>query len=66
MAKMPPKAYDNVKFLNSAGARTVRMLAEYIEPKNRLDRNKIRDTIVFFGSARFCDAESSRQACLQR
>ena len=47
----------HVEFLNSAGARTVRMLAEYIEPKNRLDRNKMRDTIVFFGSARFSDAK---------
>ena len=59
MAKMPPKAYDNVEFLNSASARTVRMLAEYIEPKNRLDRNKTRDTIVFFGSARFNDAKAA-------
>ncbi len=59
MAKMPPKAYDNAKFLSSAGARTFRMLAEYVEPKNRLDRNKIRDTIVFFGSARFIDAKAA-------
>ena len=65
MAKMPPKAYDNVKFLSSAGARTVRMLAEYIEPKNRLDRNKIRDTIVFFGSARFCDAKAAARRVAQ-
>ncbi len=67
MAKMPPKAYNNVKFLNSAGARTIRMLAEYVEPKSRLDRKKIRDTIVFFGSARFSDAkEAARRAAQAR
>ena len=59
MAKMPPKAYNNVKFLSSAGARTIRMLSEYVEPKNRLDRKKIRDTIVFFGSARFSDTKEA-------
>ena len=59
MAQMPPKAYNNAKFLSSAGARTIRMLAEYVEPKSRLDRKKIRDTIVFFGSARFSDAKEA-------
>ena len=65
MAKMPPKAYDNAEFLNSASARSIRMLAEYIEPKNRLDRNKIRDTIVFFGSARFCDTKAAARRVAQ-
>lgn len=46
------KAYDNVEFLNSAGARELRILSEFIEPKLRFSRNKIIDTIVFFGSAR--------------
>lgn len=46
------KAYKNLEFLNSADARTVRILAEYYEPKSRLARNSIADTIVFFGSAR--------------
>lgn len=46
------KAYKNLEFLNSADARTVRILAEYYEPKSRLARNNIADTIVFFGSAR--------------
>lgn len=61
MAKMPPKAYENAKFLKSAGARTIRILAEYTEPKNQLDRKKIHDTIVFFGSARFCDAKTASE-----
>jgi uncharacterized protein (TIGR00730 family) len=54
MAKhIPPvKAYKNQEFLNSADARTVRILSEYYEPKARFAKNKIVDTIVFFGSAR--------------
>mgnify|MGYP000902876096 CR=1 FL=1 len=48
----PVKAYKNVEFLNSAEARTVRILSEYYEPRSRFIKNKIVDTIVFFGSAR--------------
>ncbi len=59
MAKMPVKAYKNLDFLNSPAARTIRMLSEYLEPRSRFHREKIRDTIVFFGSARFCDAETA-------
>lgn len=50
--KTPVKAYKNLEFLNSADARTVRILAEFYEPKSRFERNHIVDTIVFFGSAR--------------
>ncbi|MDA3860993.1 MAG: LOG family protein [Melioribacteraceae bacterium] len=45
-------AYNNSEFLNSAGARELRILSEFIEPKLRFSKNKIVDTIVFFGSAR--------------
>ncbi|MFA7289577.1 MAG: TIGR00730 family Rossman fold protein [Melioribacteraceae bacterium] len=55
------KAYKNLEFLNSSNARTVRMLAEYYEPKARLEKNNIQDTIVFFGSARL----KSRQESLE-
>jgi hypothetical protein len=47
-----PKAYDNTRFVHSSHARTLRLLAEYLEPQSRLRMNKIRSTIVFFGSAR--------------
>lgn len=47
-----PKAYDNPRFLHSAHARSIRILAEYLEPQSRLRLQKIRSTIVFFGSAR--------------
>jgi len=48
----PVKAYKNLDFLSSKEARTVRMLAEYYEPKYRFEKNNVVDTIVFFGSAR--------------
>jgi uncharacterized protein (TIGR00730 family) len=48
----PPKAYKNPEFLSSPDARAVRILSEFIEPLYRFRRNRIRDTIVFFGSAR--------------
>lgn len=48
----PAKAYKNLPFLNSHGARHLRILAEYEEPRQRLKAFDVRDTIVFFGSAR--------------
>jgi len=48
----PPLSYLNSEFLNSQEARVIRILAEYLEPATRLRRHRIRDTIVFFGSAR--------------
>lgn len=47
-----PKAYDSPRFLHSAHARSLRILSEYLEPQSRLRLQKIRSTIVFFGSAR--------------
>src|SRR5512142_1395030 len=47
-----PVAYLNEKFLNSPDARAIRMLAEFLEPLAHFRREKIRDTVVFFGSAR--------------
>jgi hypothetical protein len=38
--------------LDSDAARPLRILAEYIEPYETFMREKVRDTIVFFGSAR--------------
>lgn len=50
--KSPVKAYKNLKFLTSSNARTIRILAEFIEPDNRFKEFDIDSTIVFFGSAR--------------
>jgi uncharacterized protein (TIGR00730 family) len=45
-------AYKNEEFLDSDAARPLRILAEYLEPLEAFRREHIRDTIVFFGSAR--------------
>jgi uncharacterized protein (TIGR00730 family) len=47
-----PVAYLNQRFLNSPDGRALRILAEYLEPLAHLRRERIRDTVVFFGSAR--------------
>lgn len=47
-----PLAYNNEEFLDSDDARPLRILAEYLEPMHAFNHARIRDTIVFFGSAR--------------
>jgi uncharacterized protein (TIGR00730 family) len=48
-----PLAYENKDFLDSPDGRVLRMMAEYQEPMTRFRRERIQDTVVFFGSARF-------------
>jgi uncharacterized protein (TIGR00730 family) len=48
-----PLAYENPTFLNSPDGRIIRILSEYSEPLARFRHERIRDTVVFFGSARF-------------
>jgi uncharacterized protein (TIGR00730 family) len=48
-------AYKNEEFLDSDDARPLRILAEYLEPMHAFQRERIRDTIVFFGSARLAE-----------
>jgi uncharacterized protein (TIGR00730 family) len=55
------KAYNNVDFLNSKDARVLRILAEYLEPLDRFRRHKVKDTIVFFGSARTREPAPARR-----
>ncbi len=62
MTYVPLKAYRNARFLNSYRARPLRILAEYLEPYARFRDAKIRDTIVFFGSARVCGRETALRA----
>ena len=47
-----PVAYKNEEFLDTPDARAIRILAEYLEPYAHFRREKVRDTIVFFGSSR--------------
>jgi uncharacterized protein (TIGR00730 family) len=48
-----PLPYENSAFLNSPDGRIIRILSEYSEPLARFRHEHIRDTVVFFGSARF-------------
>ena len=50
-----PVAYKNETFLNSPDARILRILSEYLEPLSHFRHERIRDTIVFFGSARLTE-----------
>jgi uncharacterized protein (TIGR00730 family) len=51
------KAYKNQEFLGSKDARPLRILSEYLEPESRFEELRVRDTIVFFGSARILSRE---------
>jgi uncharacterized protein (TIGR00730 family) len=57
-----PKAYRNETFLNSRDGRELRILAEYLEPKSRFDRENVNDTVVFMGSARTLSREQAEAA----
>jgi len=48
----PPLAYFNRAFLDSDDGRPIRILAEYLEPLAAFHRERVQETIVFFGSAR--------------
>src|SRR6266481_7779536 len=56
-----PLSFLNTDFLKSPAARAIRILSEYLEPAERLRRARIRDTIVFFGSARTLSPEQAAQ-----
>src|ERR1700758_5423050 len=54
-------AYENPAFLNSPEGRIIRILSEYSEPFSRFRRERIQDTVVFFGSARFRALDEANQ-----
>jgi hypothetical protein len=51
------KAYKNETFLASPDARMLRVMSEYLEPESRFRELRVKDTIVFFGSARIPSRE---------
>lgn len=55
----PEKAYKNIPFLTSPDGRLVRVLSEFLEPQARFRRQHVRDTVVFFGSARTLPPEEA-------
>lgn len=60
--KRASKAYKNIEFLKSQEARTLRILAEYLEPEKRFREQKIKHTVVFFGSSRVQPEPSGENA----
>lgn len=57
----PLKAYKNLEFLNSPDGRIIRILSEFLEPHRRFRRYGVKDTIVFFGSARIKPRKEARR-----
>src|SRR3954465_1895023 len=57
-----PLAYLYPDFLESAEARPIRILSEYLEPLRRFKDQKIQDTVVFFGSSRVDSRERAERA----
>ena len=62
---MPKLAYEDRKFMESLGARPLRIVAEYLDPLGRLRRAKVGDTIVMFGSARIQSRELAEKRLSQ-
>src|SRR5262245_55921260 len=60
-----PLSFLNSEFLQNPAARPIRILSEYLEPAERLRRARVRDTIVFFGSARTLSPEDAAQQLAQ-
>lgn len=63
--KKTVKAYRNTEFLNSPMARSIRILAEFLEPLGRFRREGVRNTIVVFGSARILPPAEARRKLRQ-
>jgi hypothetical protein len=55
----PFLAYENDDFLKSPDARALRILSEYLYPLSHFRRERVHDTIVFFGSARTFETSST-------
>src|SRR5436190_5449882 len=56
-----PKAYANKEFMHSPDARPIRIMAEFLEPMHRFHHYNIKDTVVFFGSARIRSPEETHR-----
>jgi len=57
-----PLAFEDKNFVESQDGRMLRIMAEYQEPLARFRRERIQDTVVFFGSARFRALDEANKA----
>lgn len=62
----PPKAYENIPFLNSPPCRPVRLQLEYLHPEVTMEEQGVKSTIVLFGSARIPSPETLDQCKNER
>jgi hypothetical protein len=60
--KPAPLSYEDQAFINSPDGRLLRIIAEYIKPLAHFRRERIQDTVVFFGSARFRELEEASRS----
>ncbi len=60
--KPPLLAYEDSTFINSPDGRMLRIMAEYMEPLAHFRRERIQDTVVFFGSARFRELDEASRS----
>jgi len=60
--KSQKPAYLIKDFLLGDAGRPLRILSEYLEPHDRFHRERIQDTVVFFGSARVHDRRRAERA----
>jgi len=58
---VPPRAYLNPDFMLSPQARTIRVMAELMEPHLRFKKYGVRNTVVMFGSARTMTPERAQR-----
>jgi len=61
VTKPPKPAFLNTQFIDSDAGRPLRILSEYLEPRDRFEREQIDDAVVFFGSARVLDRATARR-----
>ena len=54
------------KFLDTPEARSLRILSEYLYPLSHFRKEKITDTMVFFGSARTFETVRTRAITMTR
>ena len=50
-----PLAYRNTEFLDAPEGRSLRILSEYLYPLAHFRKERVHDTVVFFGSARLME-----------
>ena len=60
--KPVPLAYEDPAFLNGPDGRPLRIIAEYLRPLAHFRRERIQDTVVFFGSARFTSLDEASRS----